>query len=115
MTSKDIHKISKKELYWVYKIFFKTLVSEPRLKIINLLRKERKNVSEIMKEFKMDQTSVSHNLARLKRCGFVDVETDGKFRYYKLNKRTIKPIMEKIDLHMRENCMHILRGIKNEN
>ena len=112
MTNKNIHRISKKELYRVYKIFFKTLVSEQRLKIINLLRKERKNVSEIIKELKMDQTSVSHNLARLKKCGFVDVENMGKFRYYKLNKKTIKPIMETIELHMKENCVHILREMK---
>ena len=38
------------EFYEAYKIFFGTLVSEPRLKIINLLRNGRKNVSEIVGE-----------------------------------------------------------------
>ncbi|MDD5193506.1 MAG: metalloregulator ArsR/SmtB family transcription factor [Candidatus Nanoarchaeia archaeon] len=99
------------EFYGAYKIFFGTLVSESRLKIINLLReKGKKNVSEIVKELKADQTAVSHDLTRLKRCGFVNVENNGKYRYYTLNEKTIKPIMELIDNHMSNFCVHILRG-----
>src|SRR3989339_550272 len=97
-----------KEVYGAYKIFFGTLVSESRLKIINLLRKGKKNVSEIIKELNFDQTAVSHNLARLKMCGFVSDEISGKFRYYKLNEETIKPLMLLIDKHMEKNCIHIL-------
>ena len=108
MINKHIHTISEKELYQTYKIFFGTLVSKPRLKIINSLRKEKKNVSEIIKELKMNQTSVSHNLKRLKDCGFVEVEAIGKFRYYVLNKKTIHPLMDIIDRHMKSNCIHIL-------
>ena len=70
------------EIYGAYKIFFGTLVSESRLKIINFLRNGKKNVSEIIDELKMDQTAVSHDLSRLKRCGFVKMETKGKYRYY---------------------------------
>ncbi len=109
MINKHTHNISEKELYKAYKIFFGTLVSESRLRIINLLRKGKKNVSQIIKELKMDQTAVSHDLARLKDCGFVSVEAEGKFRYYKLNKKTIQPLMDVIDKHMKENCIHILR------
>ena len=103
---------NEKELYEAYKIFFGTLVSESRLRIINLLRKGKKNVSEIIKELKMDQTAVSHDLSRLKDCGFVLVEAEGKFRYYRLNKETIHPLMEIIDKHMKGNCIHILRKRK---
>ncbi len=105
-------KISEKELYKAYKIFFGTLVSESRLKIINLLRKGKKNVSEITKSLKTDQTAVSHDLRRLKKCGFVHSETRGKFRYYKLNEKTIRPLMDLIDKHMSAYCIHILRGKK---
>src|SRR3989338_103467 len=109
---KSFHKegFYKKEIYGAYKIFFGTLVSESRLKIINLLRKGSKNVSEIIKDTGMNQTAVSHDLARLKRCGFVLSEINGKFRYYKLNEKTIKPLMEIIDKHMAEFCVHILRN-----
>ncbi len=103
---------NKEDVYGAYKIFFGTLVSESRIKIINLLRKDEKSVSEIMAELNMDQTSVSHNLARLKKCGFVEMEIHGKFRYYKLNKKTIKPLMDLIDNHMCRHCIHILEKIK---
>ena len=101
-----------REIYEAYKLFFGTLVSEPRLKIINLLRKGKKNVSEIKKELRMDQSSISHNLARLKKCGFVDSKIDKKFRYYELNKKTIKPVMGIIDEHMSHYCVHILKEMK---
>ena len=97
MVSKTIlnqmHKngFNEKEMYSAYKIFFGTLVSEPRLRIINLLISGKKNVSEIIHGLKIDQTTVSHDLARLKRCGFVTSETQGKFRYYSLNEDTICP------------------------
>ncbi len=103
---------SEKDLYEAYRIFFGTLVSEPRLRIINLLRKNKKIVSDIMKELNMDQTSVSHNLSRLKICGFVNSKTDGKFRYYSLNKETIKPLIDTIEEHMSQYCIHILRTLK---
>lgn len=60
----------------------------------------------------MNQTAVSHDLARLKRCGFVLSEVKGKFRNYKLNEKTIKPLMELIDKHMAQFCVHILRNEK---
>ena len=102
-----------KEIYGAYKIFFGTLVSGSRLKILNFLRTGKKNVSEIMRELNMNQTGISHDLARLKKCGFVEVEISGKFRYYKINMKTIKPLMELIDKHMAENCIHILRIKRN--
>ena len=109
---KHSHNHNKQEIYEAYKIFFGTLVSESRLKIINLLRKGKKNVSEIIKELNMNQTAVSHNLARLKTCGFVLDEINGKFRYYKLNEETINPLMLLIDKHMSKNCIHILNSMK---
>ncbi len=115
MISKSILKSAEKEgfvneeVYGAYKIFFGTLVSEPRLKIINLLRNNKRNVSEIMEELDMDQATVSHNLARLRKCGFVKVEIDGSFRRYSLNEDTIKPMINLIDAHMSKYCIHILK------
>ncbi len=115
MINKDILRKSRRkgfkegEVYNAYKLFFGTLVSEPRLKILNFLMCDEKNVSEIVKELKMDQTAVSHDLTRLKNCGFVQDKIKGKFRYYSLNKKTIAPLMKIIDNHMSQFCIHILR------
>ncbi|PIN90290.1 hypothetical protein COU57_03890 [Candidatus Pacearchaeota archaeon CG10_big_fil_rev_8_21_14_0_10_32_14] len=104
-----MYDIQEADIYGAYKIFFGTLVSGSRLKIINLLRNGKRNVSEIMEELDMDQTCVSHDLARLKQCGFVNMEIDGKYRNYTLNNETIKPLMDIIDKHMSGNCVHILK------
>lgn len=103
---------TEEELYEAYKLFFGTLGSEPRLKIINLLRKGKKTVSRIMKDLNLDQTVVSHNLARLKRCGFVTSEVEGKFRCYKLDEKTARPLIDIINNHMEKHCIHILRTMK---
>lgn len=87
-----------------YKIFFGTLDNKRRLEIINLLRKKPKNVTEISKALNMNQTTVSHNLARLKSCSFVSVKNNGKERIYSLNSKTIKPLMKLIDDHMNTYC-----------
>lgn len=108
----DKNGIKESELYEAYKIFFGTLVSESRLKIINLLRMHKKNVSEITNELKMEQSNVSHDLARLKKCGFVLSEREGKYQYYRINEKTINPIMKLIDEHMAGNCIHILHKEK---
>ncbi|MEK6895350.1 MAG: metalloregulator ArsR/SmtB family transcription factor [Nanoarchaeota archaeon] len=114
---KRVHKhgFNESEIYDAYKIFFGTLVSGSRLRIINLLRNGKKNVSQIMEELKMDQTAVSHDLSRLKQCGFVNCEIDGKYRYYRLNDETIKPLMNLIDEHMSQYCVHILHNSKGDN
>ena len=104
------HNVSKKDYYKAYKLFFNTFSSEQRLKILNLLREKERNVSEIIKETGFEQSVVSHNLRRLKSCGFVIQEVKGKYRYYQLNEGTIKPILSLIDKHMEKNCLMIVKN-----
>ena len=109
---KALHNVSKEEYYKAYKLFFNTFSSEQRLKILNLLREKERNVSEIIKETRFEQSVVSHNLRRLKSCGFVIQEIKGKYRYYKLNEVTIKPILSLIDKHMQKKCFLIIKKKK---
>ncbi len=90
-----------------YKLFFMTLANEQRLKIINSLRKGPKNVTEICKEFGFNQTTVSHNLKKLKTCGFIFSKNNGKERIYSLNKETIQPLMDLIDKHTNKFCKYL--------
>ena len=96
--------------YQTYKLFFGTLANLNRINIINSLRKNPKNVTEICRLTKFNQTTVSHNLKRLQRCGFVFSERKGKHICYSLNKKTIKPLMEMIDKHMHSFCEHLVKG-----
>lgn len=96
--------------YPAYKLFFGTLANINRVKIINSLRKNPLNVTEICKLTKFNQTTVSHNLKTLQTCGFVFSERKGKHIFYSLNKKTIKPLMEMIDNHMRGFCEHLVKG-----
>lgn len=100
--------ISKNKLYKAYKLFFGTLTSKDRLLIINSLRNQPKTVNLLQKELKLEQTRLSHNLRRLRHCGFVQVKQKGKYRLYSLNKKTILPLMTIIDKHMKKFCIKIV-------
>lgn len=113
MKTKHIHGMSEEEKYEAYKIFFGTLVSEPRLKILNLLRESSSlSVSQICDELDMEQTSVSHNLSRMTKCGFVNKEKKGKYRYYSVDQKRIQKILDLVDNHMKNYCVHIHRGLR---
>lgn len=89
--------------------FLGTLANENRIEILLALRKKPMNVSELISELKMQQTTISHNLKRLQICGFVTVQQKGKFREYSVNKETIKPLIELIEKHMKKHCEHVVK------
>lgn len=100
----------KNNTYDSYAVFFETLGNQNRLRIINALRNGPKNVTEIIKETKLEQTCISHCLKRLESCGFVSVKRNGKFRIYELNHATIESLMELIDKHTQKYCIHLVGG-----
>ncbi len=106
-----VHQYSKKELSQASSIFFGTLVSEQRLHIIQLLRKNKLAVNELMHELAIEQSALSHDLARLRKCGFVTVQQKGKYRVYALAE-DIRALMHLIDEHMKRYCVHIVRSEK---
>ncbi len=99
-----------KDIAGAYGLFFSTLANDSRLKILNALRKSPKNVTEIGKDTGFEQSMVSHNLKELEYHGMVFKEKKGKFRYYRLNQKTIAPLIELIDAHMKQYCCKILEG-----
>lgn len=84
-----------------YKLFFRAFSNKTRFKIINLLRKGPRNVTQICKELGFEQSRVSHNLKCLVDCGFVHNGYDGKNRVYSLDKKHILPILKKMDEHIK--------------
>jgi DNA-binding HxlR family transcriptional regulator len=65
--------------------FFKTLGDENRLKIINLLNKQERNVGEIAAVLEVREPTVSHHLSKLREMGLVNLRQAGNQRYYRLN------------------------------
>ena len=94
----------KTELKNPYKTFFGTLANQHRIDIIEALSKGSKNVTQICKATKCNQSTVSHNLQRLEHCGFVFVKPNGKERIYKLNDKTIQPLLDIMHKHMENYC-----------
>jgi len=99
----------KNAAYDSYAVFFETLASETRLRIINALRKGPKNVSQLIEATGLEQSCASHCLRKLEEHGFVTVTRDGKFRVYELNHATIEPLMELIDKHTQRYCVHLVK------
>lgn len=97
------------ELKQPYKTFFGTLANQYRLEIIEALSNGEKNVTEICKKTKLNQSTVSHNLQRLEHCGFVFVKPNGKERIYELNKETIKPLLEMMHQHISNHCKKVIK------
>ena len=90
--------------YKTYHHFFGNLSNPLKVDIILSLRKKEKNVTEISKDLKGEQSKISHSLASLKKCNIVQSKQKGKQRIYSLNKKTIVPMLELIDKHAQAQC-----------
>ena len=95
-----------------YHIFFTNLANPLRIRIITSLKDKEKNVTELSKNLKVEQSKVSHALSSLRCCNIVKVKQKGKQRVYFLNKNTIIPILRLIDKHAKTFCGGICRGCK---
>lgn len=92
-----------------YKLFFGTLTNSNRFAVINCLLNGPCNVSNICKKTEINQTTLSHNLRRLEKCGFVTAKQNGKERIYSLNEQTIKPLLKLMDKHINTYCVDCVR------
>ncbi|MEA3329979.1 MAG: metalloregulator ArsR/SmtB family transcription factor [Nanoarchaeota archaeon] len=87
-----------------YENFFINFANKNRLKIILLLAQKNMGVGEIVKKTGEEQSAVSHNLKLLVDCKIVNVEKKGKERIYSLNKKTVLPLLELVENHVKCNC-----------
>ncbi|HKL74407.1 MAG TPA: metalloregulator ArsR/SmtB family transcription factor [Clostridia bacterium] len=74
--------------------FFSIFSDNTRLKIISLLSISEICVSDISRLLKLNQTTVSHQLAVLKKGNIVDCRRDGKTIYYFIVNDHVERIME---------------------
>jgi len=93
-----------------YHIFFTNLANPLKIKIIISLKDKEKNVNELSKDLKVEQSKISHALASLRCCNIVEVKQKGKERIYSLNKKTIVPMLKLIDKHAKTFCSGNCKG-----
>lgn len=87
-----------------YHIFFTNLANPLKINILSSLKEKEKNVTELSKVLKVEQSKISHALKLLRHCNIVEVKQKGKQRIYALNKKTILPILKIIDNHSKTFC-----------
>lgn len=89
---------------------FSVLGNELRVKIIETLKEKPMGVTELTSAVEADRTNVSHSLAMLKECGFVEVEKKGRERVYSLSNCIVNDlkvtgnIFELMEHHMKHRC-----------
>lgn len=87
-----------------YNMFFDTISSGIRMKIMNLLMTRPMSVNEICKNLDEEQSKISHNLKKLINCNVIEVKKEGKSRIYSLNKKTMVPLMKLVEKHVKTYC-----------
>ena len=85
--------------YRHYREFFRALGNETRLAIVQLLRNRPHYVNEIVESLGIEQSRISHNLACLLNCGFVEWEWSGRNKIYRLNS-DLSPVLTGIEKHI---------------
>jgi DNA-binding transcriptional ArsR family regulator len=85
--------------FHLYREFFRALSNQARFSIVQLLRERPHYVNELVEKLSIEQSRVSHNLACLLNCGFVEWEWNGKNKVYRLNP-DLNPVLTGIEKHL---------------
>ncbi|MBN2067300.1 MAG: winged helix-turn-helix transcriptional regulator [Candidatus Diapherotrites archaeon] len=77
-----------------FHLCFEVLGNPLRIKAIQSLRKSPKSVGQLVKETGEEQSKVSHSLAALRKCQFIEGKRQGKKMVYSLRKQFLNKIEE---------------------
>lgn len=83
----------------LYREFFRALSNQTRFSIVQLLRSKPHYVNEMAEKLGIEQSRISHNLACLLNCGFVEWEWNNKTKVYRLNP-DLQPVLAGIEKHL---------------
>ena len=73
--------------------FFKGLGDPTRLRIIEALLEEERNVSELIKLIGVPQSNISNHLACLKWCGYITSRKERTSVYYQITDERVRKIV----------------------
>jgi ArsR family transcriptional regulator, virulence genes transcriptional regulator len=74
------------------KLILRALDNPFRVTLLKLLQTKKLSVTEIYVKLRWEQSVASQHLAILRRAGFVNVEKDGKHKYYTVNEQNCERI-----------------------
>jgi len=80
----------------------KVLGHSGRLRIVELLLRQRATVGEIATECELPSSVASGHLRLLQRCGFLAAERDGRHVYYRVTDPCLKKLMQSIRSRFQE-------------
>ncbi|MGI0079118.1 MAG: ArsR/SmtB family transcription factor [Nitrososphaerales archaeon] len=97
------------ELSKPYGLFFQALANPIRIRIVQFLKdaKTGSSVSKICGELKLEQSQVSHALRCLAFCGIVTSLREGKSMIYKLNGKTMVPMLDLVEAHVEKYASNL--------
>ena len=87
------HKNSK-DIYLKLASFLETIGAGNRLKILCLLKQQKRCVCEICKILQLPQNLVSHHLKVLKNYNFLSSEKEGVKIFYSLNQKVVNKYLK---------------------
>lgn len=74
----------------------KALADDVRLEILEILRKEEMNVTDITKRCSLSRPAISHHLQILKRAKILESRKEGKEIYYSVNMQTLRSLSQSL-------------------
>ena len=84
--------------------FFSTLANTTRLAILEKLRNNPMNVTDLADSLGQEQSMISHNLRTLERCNLISGERWGKEKIYSINKETVEGLFRVVENHAENHC-----------
>lgn len=77
--------------------YLKAIAHDGRLEILYLLADGEKSVGELIEAMTVRQAAVSQQISRLRLEGMIEGRREGKFIYYKIGDKRVRPILKLLD------------------
>lgn len=87
--------------------FFRALGDPTRLRILEAIRDEEKNVSQLVEMTGSPQGRVSNHLACLRWCGYVTTRQEGRSVYYRVTDHRVRRLVDVASQLVRDNIDRI--------
>jgi DNA-binding transcriptional ArsR family regulator len=88
--------------------YFRGLGDPSRLRILELLRREKElSVGELVERLGLAQPKVSNHLACLRWCGFIEARHEGRTVYNRLADQRVAEMLDLAESMLADNAEHV--------